>query len=319
MAEDAPWLAALSPAKRRLYKIFAVTCVFPLVMTFITAMIFSPLIIIAWACVAHGERGQARRTRCESRLRTVGFEGNPDFYGVGIRIGVYLQWLSSLTANAFLPDQRRSMAGAYAAFSIALFIALLLLIFKHECAFTAEIIIMLNVIWGRIYLVTLSYTNGEEERKKKWRSFLGLKGVFLAFMLAIVHVSAWFWLRMASAGEADFVPTPSGTSFFLFAHVRRGGLEIASRFMAFLSIWISSTPVLAFIVYPLERIGFEKLAMILALLTPVGFLGIILVVYSIIFGYILREGGEIIALSIGRSRDWAKFKVNITDTKFSYW
>jgi hypothetical protein len=148
MAEDSPWLAALSPAKRRLYKVFAVYCLFPLMITFGFAMFFSPLIITAWASVAHGERGQARRTQCRSRLRAVGFEGNPDFYGMGIRIGPYLQWLSSLIANAFLPGERRSMAGAYAASSIALFIALLLLIFKHECAFTAEIIVMLNVIWA---------------------------------------------------------------------------------------------------------------------------------------------------------------------------
>jgi hypothetical protein len=311
-AEDSPWLAALSPAKRRLYKAFAIFCLSPLVLVFTFATLLSPLIIIAWASVAHGERGQTRRTQCGSRLRNVGFEGNPDFYGMGIRIGIYLQWLSSLTANAFLPGERRNIAGAYAASSIALFVALLLLVFRNECAFTAEIIVMLNIIWGGTYQVMLPHMG--KGREKKLSGFLGLKGVTMVFMLTLVPISAWFWLRIASVGE-DFVATPSGTSFFLFAHVRGGGLEIASRFMAFLSIWISSTPVLLFIIYPIERAGLQKLAIVFVLLTAMGFFGAVIFIYSIIFGYILGTVGRILL----STEDLARFRVHLNETELRYW
>jgi hypothetical protein len=162
-------------------------------------------------------------------------------------------------------------------------------------------------------------SRGEEEKKKKWSDMFGLKGAFMAFLLILVPVSAWFWLRMASVGEADFVATPSGTSFFLFAHVKGGDLEIASRFIAFLSIWISSTPVLLFIIYSIERTGLKKLAAVLLLLTSAGFFNAFLLIYAVIFGYFLRNVGSIILLSIGRSEDWANFLINMNETELGYW
>src|SRR5437762_10029993 len=52
-----------------------------------------------------------------------GFVGNPDFYGLGIRLGVYMQWLASLIAYASLLRERRSLAAGYAIFSLSFAIA----------------------------------------------------------------------------------------------------------------------------------------------------------------------------------------------------
>jgi hypothetical protein len=214
------------------------------------------------------------------------------------------------------------MAGTYAVSSVALLVALLLLIFKHECAFTAEIIVMLNVIWGGLYHVMLPHMGGgEEERKKKWGGYLGLKGVLIVFSFALVPVSAWFWLRMASVGEADFVATPGGTSFFLFTRVRDEGLEIGSRFMAILSIWTSSTPVMAFLViilHDIKQIGLGRDVEVLLLITPAAFFTAVIGVYVIILMYVLVRVGSIISSSMGRFEGWARFWEHSNETGVGY-
>ena len=84
---------------------------------------------------------------------------------------LYLQWLASLVANAFLPGERRSMAGAYAGFALALLVAVLLLIFQDGCVYTAEMIILLNILWGGTYLVLLPHitrtSNDEQEDQEE--------------------------------------------------------------------------------------------------------------------------------------------------------
>ncbi|KAL8787692.1 MAG: hypothetical protein Q9195_007648 [Heterodermia aff. obscurata] len=53
-----------------------------------------------------------------------GLEGNPDLYGVGIRIGIYLQWISSLLTNAFIPSSVSDSLDTSSIFLFAVFIAI---------------------------------------------------------------------------------------------------------------------------------------------------------------------------------------------------
>ena len=53
----------------------------------------------------------------------LGLEGNPDLYGVGIRIGIYLQWISSLLINAFIPSGVSDSLDTNSIFLFAVFIA----------------------------------------------------------------------------------------------------------------------------------------------------------------------------------------------------
>jgi hypothetical protein len=161
-------------------------------------------------------------------------------------MGLYLQWLGSLLANAFLPDERRSMAGAYAGFAVALLVALLLLIFQSDCAFTAEMIVLLTTLWGGSYIVLLPFIQWKRGERR------GLELMLLPVFLPLVPISAWFWIRIAAAGEVDFNPTPSGTSFFLIYHVQPSGLGKASIFMASLCLWLTSTPVFGLITFVLQ-------------------------------------------------------------------
>lgn len=45
----------------------------------------------AWACVQYGEGIHTIPQQCSARVTEHGFEGLPDFYGLGIRLGMYVQ------------------------------------------------------------------------------------------------------------------------------------------------------------------------------------------------------------------------------------
>jgi hypothetical protein len=110
---------------------------------------------------------------CASRINGRGFTRNPDFYGLGIRIGVYLQWITSLTANILLPRERGYVAATYVLFSMSALVALPLLVFGEASAFTAEIIVILNILWGGTWLVDLTVSRrlGTNEMTSSARLF----------------------------------------------------------------------------------------------------------------------------------------------------
>ena len=109
---------------------------------------------LVWALVVFGGRNQTRSLECSSRTLSKGFIGNSDFYGLGIRAGMYFQWQASLVAgDATQPVEKRNMVAAFALSSFALWVALLLLIFQRACAFTAEIIVILYLLYSGAYLV----------------------------------------------------------------------------------------------------------------------------------------------------------------------
>ena len=88
------------------------------------SLLFSPVILLSWASVRYGGQKHSDPTLCAPRISNQALAGNPDFYGLGIRIGVYIQWGACLIANVCLASERRAMAGAYGAFTIALYVAL---------------------------------------------------------------------------------------------------------------------------------------------------------------------------------------------------
>jgi hypothetical protein len=83
--------------------------------------ILGPILIVV-ACIPLFLINQRERSNtfihsgeelCKERSTEDGFEGDPDFYGLGIRVGLYIQWFASIVANVFLPEERRFMAAAY--------------------------------------------------------------------------------------------------------------------------------------------------------------------------------------------------------------
>jgi hypothetical protein len=82
---------------------------------------------------------------------TCEISGNSDMYGLGIRIGFYLQWLSSPVAAWFAPDETSSLRTANAFFVTATFIGLIIETALNHLD-VAEIYIILLLEFGAQYL-----------------------------------------------------------------------------------------------------------------------------------------------------------------------
>jgi hypothetical protein len=80
------------------------------------------------------------------------FTGNSDLYGLGIRIGIYLQWTSGLLANTFHADSVQDMLATNTIFLMALFIALAI-ITANATVLAAEVMILLQFCFGFLFTV----------------------------------------------------------------------------------------------------------------------------------------------------------------------
>lgn len=82
------------------------------------------------------------------------FEGNSDFYGQGIRIGVYLQWLSAWVSMLLQPDTAQSILEVNSIFVFAIIIATITS-FNSDGIRPIERYIMLQFSFG-FFLTTIS-------------------------------------------------------------------------------------------------------------------------------------------------------------------
>ena len=182
---------------------------------------------------------------CNSRIGdSVGFDGDPDFYGLGIRLGVYLQWLTDLIIIGYLEEDRQYVLMTYHIFSISIAVALFVKIFTSACIFSVEVFIVLVLFWAGYNIVQLPmmkaislnilFQSRKEDlaqfrvprlsRKLRWTMQL------LNFIMSPITVC--FWTRIAAAEGADFAFTPGSTAYFFFARIRGHTLKPFSIFMA---------------------------------------------------------------------------------------
>ncbi|TKA66540.1 hypothetical protein B0A49_10482 [Cryomyces minteri] len=77
------------------------------------------------------------------------FDGNSDMYGLGIRIGFYLQWYSGILASILAPSELPGLRFAKALFIAATFLALLILTIQNPLGLqVAEVYIILLLTFG---------------------------------------------------------------------------------------------------------------------------------------------------------------------------
>ena len=141
-----------------------------------------------------------------------GFKGNNDLYGLGIRISLYLQWLSSFLANNFLPGTRKELQKAYLMVSLAICLATVIASFAKACIFSIEIEIMYWMYWAGYVCVFASapcqVRLGSEIKwiKLDWTAVI----LFITHFLMIYH-GVWFvW----HAYDQVFSRMPCGTYHF---------------------------------------------------------------------------------------------------------
>ena len=100
------------------------------------------------------------------------FAGNPEFYGLGIRLGVYTQLLSTLLANHWLPAELSSAWDANFVFLAALLIATIKSAASVPSLLAVEVFILLQMMLA--FLLSVFTTAG---------SFLIVLSKFVAALL----------------------------------------------------------------------------------------------------------------------------------------
>ncbi|CAI6332206.1 unnamed protein product [Periconia digitata] len=126
-----------------------------------------------------------------SMPQTCSFEGNPDIYGPGIRVGIYCQTIAVWFANYFLSSQVLPLRDTVTVFTIAVLISLLMIAADPTSVYAVEAFLMLQILtWGCLIGVvgksafTWAYWGARTAVRHSVNQFIDV----LAWSLQI-----WFW------------------------------------------------------------------------------------------------------------------------------
>ena len=234
------------------------------------------IIILFWAVVQHFMKSSStpyheiddvqslhdRATTNDST--TCGYTGNSDIYGLGIRIGIYLQWFSTWLSTAFIPEEMLGTTVANSIFLIAISVATLTLCNSSPKAegalvYSADLIILLAIFGISVYFL---YSVSWFGRHFGPSSSLGFtfedntalgESIKMILSLCMASVNIWFWFH----GVDHFAPTPCGTFAFLFgARINATGRTarvvygLASCFALFVFVWFATAGVAFVTAFP---------------------------------------------------------------------
>ena len=155
-----------------------------------------------------GDKPLFNSSHCDS-----GFVGNSDIYGLGVRSGLYIQWVTSLLANHLLREESTALMQSYLIFHIALCIAVAVLTLQKTCTFAVEIVLLYYLVFGG-YICVFARPN--------WRDFEPAMMVLhwsqvllsLSVLTMITHV-VWFIIF----GHFRLPKMPCETTIFFFGPV----------------------------------------------------------------------------------------------------
>jgi hypothetical protein len=111
------------------------------------------------------------------------FNGNLDLYGIGVRIGLYLQWIATLLVTLFDPAEEEIYRIINLIIQCALFLGL--------CAQTDQANVLDPVIVGFLMCGSLSSLTGDNVGYMK--HVLGLARI--VFYAALSAYGCWFWFK----------------------------------------------------------------------------------------------------------------------------
>ena len=158
-----------------------------------------------------------------------GFIGNSDLYGLGIRLGIYIQQLAVCLSMLLLQKEAAGQIVAYNTFILSSVIALFVVSFDGECVFETEVIMLQYIIWTG-YLHLAAWVMMRLFRPYSF-SRAGTAVVLVLYSLPVFSYSFYFWLSIVRKRPTKFTPTPCGTSYFLFARISASNFQPASTFL----------------------------------------------------------------------------------------
>ncbi|UKZ74938.1 hypothetical protein TrVFT333_002608 [Trichoderma virens FT-333] len=132
--------------------------------------------------------------------------GNPDLYGIGVRVGLYTQWVATLLATLFDPKMESTYRNANLIIQWSIFLGLCTQSRRGDSVIGA--VVTQYLLFGSLSSLTgdgISY-------------FSHFSGIFrLVFYLAVSSYGCWFWFtgidKMSQPGcpEIAFLKTLAST------------------------------------------------------------------------------------------------------------
>lgn len=120
-------------------------------------------------------------------------DGNSDLYGLGIRVGVYLQWVSGFLANCFHAGSVQDILSTNTIFLMALFIALAIITTNHTIK-APEVVILLQFCFGFLFSVSTTWglrVQAPYKERVKFPLLGSTIRVCLASAICFYNVGSW--------------------------------------------------------------------------------------------------------------------------------
>ncbi|KAJ5157230.1 uncharacterized protein N7482_008330 [Penicillium canariense] len=121
------------------------------------------------------------------------FDGNSDLYGLGIRIGVYLQWISTWISLLLDPESAQTTYDINSVFVFAILVATI--IAAQQGAVLIEIYLMLQFMLGS-FVTTLSTLGIQKLTTRTWKSWVrelwvGSPPIIMPLKISLKGLSTW--------------------------------------------------------------------------------------------------------------------------------
>ncbi|EXU94778.1 hypothetical protein X797_012143 [Metarhizium robertsii] len=171
-------------------------------------------------------------------------------YGLGIRLGIYMQWLSSILLNAILkdPSKERGPMNAALVYNVTLLVVIFLLLGPETYAIEF-LPIFLFIINGYLtaFGFTFSPTQIRDTREKSMFMCMRIQAILnqVIMPMALLYYS-WFWIW---GFNHSFAETPCGSSMFLMAHLEDSGVLAARVVYGIISVFFGIYTGLILFVY----------------------------------------------------------------------
>jgi hypothetical protein len=144
-------------------------------------------------------------------MSACGFSGNPNMYGLGIRVGFYLQWFGIILASWIARSQVPGMRFANSLFVAATFLALVIQTAKEMLRPVETYIVLLLIFGIYLYFVPVYIwrllTCGNPLLNPSAFPRVHTGPVFdrlnFAMLVAIAIFQLWFWFRRVNPVSMD--------------------------------------------------------------------------------------------------------------------
>lgn len=172
-------------------------------------------------CVAFVQVGEAAAVQAEPHHETLpqqralpqprdvecGIPGNPDIYGLGIRLGLYMLWIATMFTYEFLDEEVSNALDTNIIFFFSIGVATFVLSTQTPRPYVEEIYILLCIFFGGFW--SLAFPSSI--------SSFSMFGMSLRcyLMAGMASYAVWYWF----GGMDGLRRQPCGSHVFLFAEV----------------------------------------------------------------------------------------------------